>query len=136
MSEPVTQLMQELLVWVASRPRTYTDAMEAWQSTCPRHTIWEDAVIDGFIHAQFVSAEARQNLAFADGHAKFSRYVDWWVPQDQRPLAWNGWNHSMDNPDHLGRRAHLPGRDPDAGPGRETGRDDALGGEGLIDATP
>jgi hypothetical protein len=23
--------------------------MEAWQSTCPRHTIWEDAVIDGFI---------------------------------------------------------------------------------------
>ena len=52
MSEPVTQLMQEFLIWVASRPRTYADAMEAWQSTCPRHTIWEDAVIDGFIQVK------------------------------------------------------------------------------------
>jgi len=23
--------------------------MNAWQSTCPRHTIWEDAMIDGYI---------------------------------------------------------------------------------------
>jgi hypothetical protein len=23
--------------------------MNAWQSTCPRHTIWEDAIIDGYI---------------------------------------------------------------------------------------
>jgi hypothetical protein len=52
MSEPVTQLMQEFLIWVASRPRTYADAMQAWQSTCPRHTIWEDAVIDGFIQVK------------------------------------------------------------------------------------
>ena len=52
MSEHVTQLMQEFLIWVASRSRTYADAMEAWQSTCPRHTIWEDAVIDGFIQVE------------------------------------------------------------------------------------
>jgi hypothetical protein len=52
MPEPVTQLMQEFLIWVASRPRTYADAMQAWQSTCPRHTIWEDAVIDGFIQVK------------------------------------------------------------------------------------
>jgi hypothetical protein len=23
--------------------------MNAWQTTCPRHTIWEDAIIDGLI---------------------------------------------------------------------------------------
>jgi hypothetical protein len=23
--------------------------MEAWQTTCPRHTVWEDAMIDGYI---------------------------------------------------------------------------------------
>ena len=42
-------LMLQFLSWVSSRPRTYADAMNAWQSTCPRHTIWEDAIIDGLI---------------------------------------------------------------------------------------
>ncbi len=41
--------MVELLTWVASRPRTYAEAMEAWRSTCPRQTLWEDAILDGLI---------------------------------------------------------------------------------------
>ena len=39
----------ELLAWLASRPRTYVDAMDAWRSNCPRHTVWEDAVDAGFV---------------------------------------------------------------------------------------
>jgi hypothetical protein len=42
-------LMLEFLSWISSRRRTYAEAMNAWQSTCPRHTIWEDAMIDGYI---------------------------------------------------------------------------------------
>jgi hypothetical protein len=49
MSESANLLMLEFLAWVASRRRTYAEAMNAWQSTCPRHTIWEDAIIDGYI---------------------------------------------------------------------------------------
>jgi hypothetical protein len=49
MSEPVSLLMLEFLSWVSARPRTYAEAMEAWRSTCPRHTVWEDALISGFI---------------------------------------------------------------------------------------
>ena len=49
MSESVNLLMLEFLAWISSRRRTYTDVMEAWQTTCPRHTIWEDAMIDGYI---------------------------------------------------------------------------------------
>jgi hypothetical protein len=41
--------MLEFLAWISSRRRTYAEAMNAWQSTCPRHTIWEDAMIDGYI---------------------------------------------------------------------------------------
>ena len=41
--------MLEFLSWISSRRRTYTETMSAWQSTCPRHTIWEDAMIDGYI---------------------------------------------------------------------------------------
>ena len=44
MSEPES-LMLQFLTWVADRGRSYEDAMAAWQSTCPRHTIWEDAII-------------------------------------------------------------------------------------------
>jgi len=49
MSESANLLMLEFLSWVSSRRRTYAEAMNAWQSTCPRHTIWEDAMIDGYI---------------------------------------------------------------------------------------
>ena len=49
MTEPVNLLMVEFLSWVASRRRTYDEAMEAWQSHCPRQTIWEDAIIEGLI---------------------------------------------------------------------------------------
>jgi hypothetical protein len=49
MAEPASLLMLEFLSWVSTRPRTYAEAMEAWRSTCPRHTIWEDALIEGFI---------------------------------------------------------------------------------------
>jgi hypothetical protein len=49
MSESANLLMLEFLSWISSRHRTYAEAMNAWQSTCPRHTIWEDAIIDGLI---------------------------------------------------------------------------------------
>jgi hypothetical protein len=49
MHEVVSPSVLELLIWISSRPRTYTEAMEAWRSTCPRHSVWEDALIDGLI---------------------------------------------------------------------------------------
>jgi hypothetical protein len=52
MPEPLSLLTREFLIWVASRPRTYAEAMEAWRSHCPRHTIWEDAFIDGLVQIE------------------------------------------------------------------------------------
>lgn len=49
MSESVNLLMLEFLDWISTRPRTYAEAMDAWQSHCPRQTIWEDAIIEGLI---------------------------------------------------------------------------------------
>ncbi len=51
MSEPES-LMLQFLTWVADRRRSYEDAMAAWQSTCPRHTIWEDAIIGGLVRIE------------------------------------------------------------------------------------
>ena len=49
MADALNSLMLEFLSWVSDRPRTYDEAMEAWQSHCPRQTIWDDAIIDGLI---------------------------------------------------------------------------------------
>jgi len=49
MPEPVSLLMLQFLDWVSSRPRTYAESMDAWRSSCPRLTVWEDALIDGLI---------------------------------------------------------------------------------------
>ena len=49
MSEGTNLLMLEFLAWISNRRRTYSETMNAWQSSCPRHTIWEDAMIDGYV---------------------------------------------------------------------------------------
>jgi hypothetical protein len=42
-------LVLDLVEWVAVRPRAYADVMDAWRTSCPRLTIWEDAVDHGFV---------------------------------------------------------------------------------------
>ena len=49
MSDPADALTLQFLAWVAEGPRSYVQAMEAWRSTCPRLSIWEDAILDGLI---------------------------------------------------------------------------------------
>jgi hypothetical protein len=48
-AESASLIMLQFLSWVADRPRTYPQTMEAWRSTCPRLSVWEDAIIDGLV---------------------------------------------------------------------------------------
>ncbi|HEV8605077.1 MAG TPA: hypothetical protein VGQ99_06905 [Tepidisphaeraceae bacterium] len=52
MNSAANGLMLQFLTWVSSRPRTYGEAMETWKSSCPRYTIWEDALVDGLIEIE------------------------------------------------------------------------------------
>jgi hypothetical protein len=49
MPEPVNALMLQFLDWLAKEPRNYAQAMESWRTSCPRLTIWEDALAAGLI---------------------------------------------------------------------------------------
>jgi hypothetical protein len=51
---PVRQLTRDFLAWVASRPRSYAETMDAWRTSCPRFTIWEDALGDGLVQLESV----------------------------------------------------------------------------------
>lgn len=52
MPETVNSLTLQFLEWLASRPRTYAEVMGAWRSSCPRLTIWEDAIEDDLIRIE------------------------------------------------------------------------------------
>ena len=42
-------LVLDLVEWVAREPRTYAALMDAWRTSCPRLTIWEDAIERGLV---------------------------------------------------------------------------------------
>jgi hypothetical protein len=53
MSEPATNLdplILDLLEWLAPDPRPYAEVMEAWRTSCPRLTVWEDAIDAGLVN--------------------------------------------------------------------------------------
>ena len=42
-------LILDLCEWVAREARLYSDVMDAWRTSCPRLTVWEDAVERGLL---------------------------------------------------------------------------------------
>jgi len=61
-------LTLQLLEWISDSPRTYAQVMEAWRTSCPRLSIWEDACLGGLIDSQgggpvvTISSKGRQLL--------------------------------------------------------------------------
>ena len=42
-------LILDFVSSLAGGPRPYAEVMEAWRTSCPRLTVWEDATDRGFI---------------------------------------------------------------------------------------
>jgi hypothetical protein len=74
-------LIRELLVWVAARPRTYRETMEAWRTSCPRLPVWEDATDGGLVALLAAEGGLREmrveltppGLAFLNGGPDLAR---------------------------------------------------------------
>jgi hypothetical protein len=49
MQDNVEPLILDLVEWVSKEARPYADVMEAWRTSCPRLTVWEDAIDRGFL---------------------------------------------------------------------------------------
>jgi hypothetical protein len=52
MSDSPSLIMIQFLSWVADRPRSYRETMEAWRTSCPRLSVWEDAVIADLVRLE------------------------------------------------------------------------------------
>jgi hypothetical protein len=46
---PNEALIVQLLEWIGEQPRGYAETAEAWRTSCPRLTIWEDALSEGLV---------------------------------------------------------------------------------------
>ena len=76
MSDPIEDLILDLLEWVAPRPRPYAEVIETWRTSCPRLSVWEEAHARGFLTREHlegigaavsVSAAGREFLAARRG---------------------------------------------------------------------
>ena len=45
----IDSLIVDLLEWIGPGPRTYSEVMEAWRTSCPRLPVWEEANARGFL---------------------------------------------------------------------------------------
>jgi hypothetical protein len=48
-ADTMTPLILDLLRWLDAAPRSYAEVMEGWRTSCPRLTVWEDAVDLGYV---------------------------------------------------------------------------------------
>ena len=46
-------LILDLLEWIGSQPKPYAEVMDAWRTSCPRLTVWEDANERGFLERRY-----------------------------------------------------------------------------------
>lgn len=49
MADETSALILDMVEWLAARPRAYDEAIEAWRTSCPRLTVWEDAFEQGLV---------------------------------------------------------------------------------------
>ena len=77
MTRTLDPLVRDLVEWVAKEPRTYADVMDAWRTSCPRLTVWEEATDLGYVERRLVTGrgilvfvtDAGRALLRAEGRA-------------------------------------------------------------------
>jgi hypothetical protein len=72
MADGTDPLVLDLVEWIAREPRLYSEVIEAWRTSCPRLTIWEDAVDCGYV-MRVAIAGAGVRVAITEAGEKFLR---------------------------------------------------------------
>jgi len=103
MDDSTDPLVLDLVEWIAREPRLYAEVIETWRTSCPRLTIWEDAVDRGFVTRETSAGSGVRVAVTADG-ARFLRAHgragegDKQMAEASRlhPDAWSLWRQAAD----------------------------------------
>ena len=74
MTDPALEnasLVRDLVDWVASKPRNYEEVMDAWRTSCPRLTVWEDAIDAGLLKVGFQHSDGARVVSVTDAGRQF-----------------------------------------------------------------
>ncbi len=66
-------LVRDLVAWVSTEPRLYADVLDAWRTSCPRLTVWEDAVERGYVVCEPIADFGLCVIATEAGRAFLAR---------------------------------------------------------------
>ena len=72
MTETTDALVLDLVEWIGREPRLYSEVIETWRTSCPRLTIWEDAVDRGYVTRRPVAGQG-VHVAITAAGEKFLR---------------------------------------------------------------
>jgi hypothetical protein len=68
-----SDLTFDLLSWIDRRTRSYAETIEAWKTTCPQLSVWDDAVIDGLVRVERRSRKGAIVVLTTRGHEALAR---------------------------------------------------------------
>jgi hypothetical protein len=49
MADTLDPLILDLVEWCSKEPRTYFEVIDAWRTSCPRLTVWKEAIERGYL---------------------------------------------------------------------------------------
>jgi hypothetical protein len=49
MADDADPLVLDFVEWIAREPRSYSEVIATWRTSCLRLTIWEDAIDGGYV---------------------------------------------------------------------------------------
>ena len=67
-------LVLDFVEWIAREPRAYSEVVDAWKTSCPRLTIWEDAAEGGYVARQTVAGLGLVLTVTEDGRKVLRRH--------------------------------------------------------------
>jgi len=73
MSNVLDPLVLDFVEWIAKEPRAYADVLDAWRTSCPRLTVWEDAIDRGLVMRKPVQGESRTRVEVTAAGERFLR---------------------------------------------------------------
>jgi len=63
-------LLLEFLTWVDRTPRSYRETMDAWRTSCPRFSIWEDAWLESLVAIEVPAGGEKEEIVRLTGSGR------------------------------------------------------------------
>lgn len=73
MPDSVDALILDLLEWIGSRPRAYSEVIDAWRTSCPRLPVWEEANDRGLVECRHAEGRGSVVVVTARGREHLER---------------------------------------------------------------